>query len=122
MIRKLRVIVCGAQNYTNEAHVREKLSDLCAASPGFQFVMTTGMMGVAWQAKRWAIDRFIQHQTAYANTEKFGAKAWRVRNTSMLSNAAPDMVIAFPGDQYSDDLVVKARAAGVEVIEVGDVQ
>lgn len=36
----------------------------------------------------------------------------------MLSEGKPSLVVAFPGGEGTADMVRKARAAGVEVVEV----
>lgn len=41
------------------------------------------------------------------------------RNQKMLDAEKPDRVIAFPGGKGTADMVTRARAAGVEVIEIG---
>ena len=41
-----------------------------------------------------------------------------IRNAEMLADFKPDTVIAFPGGRGTADMVRKAKAAGVRVIEV----
>lgn len=39
-------------------------------------------------------------------------------NAAMLAHAKPDLVVAFPGARGTADMVRRARAAGVRVVEV----
>lgn len=41
-----------------------------------------------------------------------------IRNSKMLLDGKPTLVVAFAGRRGTADMVQKARAAGVEVIEV----
>ena len=39
------------------------------------------------------------------------------RNQYMIATGAPDLVVAFPGGLGTADMVERAKAAGIEVIE-----
>jgi hypothetical protein len=65
----------------------------------------------------WACRRGIENIKFRAEWEKLGRKAGPIRNQSMLDEGRPDVVVAFPGGRGTADMVRRARAAGVEVIE-----
>lgn len=48
----------------------------------------------------------------------YNAAAGGIRNQRMLDEGKPDVVIAFPGGTGTADMVRRARAAGVGVIEI----
>jgi len=49
--------------------------------------------------------------------KRYGPKAGPIRNKQMLDEGRPDLVVAFPGGNGTNDMVKKAKAAGIEVIE-----
>ena len=53
-----------------------------------------------------------------ADWEKYGKGAGPRRNKQMLDEGNPDLVVAFPGGRGTADMIQRARAAGVRVIEV----
>ena len=53
-----------------------------------------------------------------ADWKKYGKSAGCRRNALMLRDGCPDFVVAFPGGRGTADMVKKAKAAGVRVIEV----
>lgn len=50
--------------------------------------------------------------------ERVGNIAGNLRNTKMLEDGKPDMCVAFPGGRGTADMVAKAQAAGLRVLEV----
>ncbi len=57
--------------------------------------------------------------TSYpAKWDVFGNRAGPIRNTQMLNDFRPDVVVACPGGKGTADMVRKAQSAGVRVIEV----
>lgn len=55
-----------------------------------------------------------------ADWEKYGKGAGPRRNKQMLDEGNPDLVVAFPGGRGTADMIQRARAAGVRVIEVNE--
>ena len=50
--------------------------------------------------------------------KSYDANAGPRRNARMLAEGKPDLVVAFPGGRGTADMVSKARAAKVEVMEI----
>ena len=133
----LQVIVCGGRGWgvvdpdlegearklrqveaiREVAFLRDKLDEVMRQRGRFAFVMTGAAAGADYHAGEWAAIRGIQVQRCYANWDKFKRAAGPIRNAEMLKQARPHVVVAFPGDTGTADLVAKARAVGVEVIE-----
>lgn len=115
----MRVLVCGGR-YGCES-VESELSALHADIP-FSLLIHGGATGVDSQAGCWA----------YANQVpiKVYRAAWRKpdgtrdrsagprRNARMLHEEQPDLVVAFPGGKGTADMVRRAKAADVPVMEV----
>lgn len=53
-----------------------------------------------------------------ANWKSHGKGAGPIRNQKMIDEGKPDLVLAFPGGRGTADMVRRAKAAGVRVIEV----
>lgn len=66
----------------------------------------------------WAVSNFLNFQEYPADWDKHGKKAGFIRNTQMLVEGKPDLVIAFPGGVGTRMMVDIAKKAGVEVTEV----
>ena len=49
---------------------------------------------------------------------QFGSGAGPIRNSKMLAEGKPEMVLAFPGGRGTANMVKRARSAGVSVCEV----
>lgn len=52
-----------------------------------------------------------------ADWHRDGKAAGPIRNRRMLLEGMPDLVVAFPGGRGTADMVRRARAAGIEVVE-----
>ena len=70
-------------------------------------------MGSAF-AKRMAIEQI----EVRADWEKHGKAAGAIRNQQMLDDYHPDAVIAFPGGRGTADMIKRARARMIDVIEI----
>ncbi len=68
-------------------------------------------------ARAWATDRNVECWTVDADWEKYGSAAGPIRNAQMLEETSPDLVLAFPGGRGTADMVKRAKAAGVQVVE-----
>jgi hypothetical protein len=73
--------------------------------------------GADRMAGEWARNHRVENIKFCADWEKLGRKAGPIRNQLMLDEGKPDLVVAFPGGRRTADMVRRARAAGVEVIE-----
>jgi cysteine synthase len=60
----------------------------------------------------------IEELSLPANWKKHGKSAGPIRNQQMLDEGKPDLVVAFHGGVGTADMVRRAKAAGVKVIEV----
>ena len=69
-------------------------------------------------AGQWAHERRILVEVYPANWRKLGLAAGAIRNAEMLRLGKPDLVVAFPGHSGTEDMVGKARKAGVPVLLV----
>ena len=122
----MKVLVCGGRDLDPsrvwnwmEAHATELCADALARA---QHVVITdviqgGASGADQGAKRWAEASEIRVRTFPADWKQYGRAAGPLRNARMLAEGAPDVVVAFPGGAGTKDMVRKARAAGLPVVE-----
>ncbi len=111
------VLVCGSRDSDDVSFVWRTLDDLDEMRR-IDMVIDGGASGVDRIARRWAVHRDRRSEIFPADWQRHGAAAGPIRNAAMLNHGKPDLVIAFPGGKGTADMVRKARAAGVEVLEV----
>lgn len=119
-----RVLVCGGRNLNDWKLVSRSLEDLHKRT-SFSVLMHGGAKGADWCAGYWARNfpalggRCPLRVLVFpANWRKHGFAAGPIRNQQMLDEGKPDLVVAFPGGRGTADMVRRAKAAGVEVLEI----
>lgn len=113
------VLVCGGRTYADVARLTSVLDYVCS-SMHEPMIVHGGAAGADWLAGQYAESRRLPVRAYKANWLAYGDRAGPIRNTHMLKDAKPDIVVAFPGGKGTADMVKKARAAGVRVLEVED--
>lgn len=113
----MRVLVTGGRNYHDRDRVFEVLDKLHAEA-GVDYLCEGGAHGADMYGRQWAYKENIPQDTFEADWEHQGSFAGPMRNTRMLNEGKPDLVIAFPGGRGTADMVKKARRAGVQVVEI----
>jgi hypothetical protein len=122
--RKLRVLVCGGRDYRDVDAVFNRLDALAevnAENPLGAVDLTIihgGATGADMIADDWAVANWARIVEFKANWKKHDKSAGPIRNTLMLDEGRPDLVLAFPGGDGTADMVRKARKAGVPVQEI----
>ncbi|MDE2096518.1 MAG: DUF2493 domain-containing protein [Patescibacteria group bacterium] len=111
------VLVCGGRFYGNEEFVFATLDALDAEIRITRLINggATGADALArewWKSKQWG-----EPETYRAKWTKYGKPAGPIRNQQMLDEGKPDLVVAFPGGSGTADMIARAKAAGVRVIE-----
>lgn len=111
------VLVTGGRHYGNRPAVFAKL-DALAKIHGSLFVVEGGSTGADKFAREWRASRLHpgkSYKVSQAEWDRLGKAAGPIRNGRMLDEAAPDLVVDFPGGTGTADMVAKAHAAGVPV-------
>jgi hypothetical protein len=112
-----KVLVCGGRDFDDYTRLAVSLR-LAARSHGeITEIIHGGARGADMLADRWAMDNRITCTIYHADWQKHGRKAGPLRNQRMLDDAKPDVVVAMPGGRGTADMVARAKAAGVPVIE-----
>lgn len=132
-----RVLVCGGRTFgivipdtpleeieaeRERADRERKVLDV-ALSPylrdsGTHVIIHGAAPGADSVAARWAERHDVPALAFPAKWKKHGKAAGPLRNAQMLAEGRPDIVIAFPGGKGTADMKSRARAAGVQVVEV----
>jgi hypothetical protein len=109
----MRVLVTGGRFFSDW-----KLMDKVMSKISITTLIEGGARGADWLAHLWAASRNIPIVTYNADWKKHKKAAGAIRNSQMLSEGKPDLVVAFPGGKGTSDMVKKAKKAGVDVLEV----
>lgn len=111
------VLVCGGRDYTDAITVDMQL-DRLHEMHRFTQVIHGGARGADAEADRWAKSRRIPVKAFPADWKALGKKAGPIRNQKMLDESHPDLVAAFPGGAGTEDMVRRAKKAGVLISRV----
>jgi hypothetical protein len=110
-----RVLVCGGRDYGDFGRV-----DLVLREIQPDMVIHGGYRGADSLANRWAAYNDVPCLRVPAKWMTHRKAAGPIRNAQMLELGQPTLVVAFPGGDGTADMVAKARAAGVPVMEVSE--
>lgn len=118
----MRILVTGGRDYKDRAVVFRELDAICDRTRyGTMVVIQGGARGADALAREWCFrqsDNIAGLINAPADWRGLGLAAGIVRNQAMIDDHKPDAVLAFPGGRGTADMVRRARAANVPVIEV----
>jgi hypothetical protein len=119
----MRVLVCGGRDFSDEAFLDGELFTEWQREK-FDVIIQGHARGADSLAVAWAKS---MNETEHAGIKiisfpadwkKHGKAAGPIRNTRMLKEGKPDVVIAFSGGAGTEDMVKKAKRAGVRVIDL----
>lgn len=114
----MKIIVTGGRNYSDAEAMRYALRYLWSRHNGDIEIYEGGALGADAGARWIRCQAGLKGHTIDADWNRYGASAGPIRNATMLREVEPDVVLAFPGGRGTEDMVSKARGAGVKVIEV----
>ena len=114
----MRVLVCGGRDYEDWNVLRSTLIAF-KAEHGIDLLIHGGCMtGADRMAGAWCAQRGVPCARVDAHWNTLGRKAGPLRNSWMLTLLSPDVVLAFPGGAGTADMVRRAEAAGIKVVQV----
>ena len=111
----MRVLVCGGREYSDCAAVWDALDDL-SRNHMIECIIEGDAPGADRIAGAWAKRRRVDLRLFPADWEKYGLAAGPIRNQQMIDKGRPNMVLAFPGGKGTEDMIGRARAAGLLVV------
>ncbi|QIO34333.1 DUF2493 domain-containing protein [Bradyrhizobium sp. 1(2017)] len=104
----MKVLVCGGRKFTNY-DAAEKYLDMLNSIYRFALVIHGNQQGADACADRWARSRHIDVQAFPAAWVEHGNSAGPIRNGRMLREGKPDLVVAFPGNRGTRDMLKQSR-------------
>jgi hypothetical protein len=116
----VRIIVTGSRSHCDVQLVERELDKLHRRAS--INVIIHGCCGAqAGAIEHWARLNGLSVVRYSPNWERFGHRGESLRNSFMLEDSRPDLVVAFPGGHGTADLVLRARTVGIAVIEIRSV-
>jgi hypothetical protein len=115
--RVRRILVCGGRDYADADRVAIELDQLHRRH-GIDLIIEGGARGADSLAREWAATSGVACMTVNADWKALRRAAGPIRNQRMIDQGKPDLVMAFPGGRGTADTVRRAKAAGIEVVEV----
>jgi hypothetical protein len=111
----MRLLVCGGRDFKDHNLLVTALAPYRTTA---SVLIEGDAPGLDTLAGFWAEANGIIVLRFPAQWKKYGNAAGPIRNQQMIDEGKPDRVVAFPGGKGTMDMVRKARAARIEVIEV----
>lgn len=118
----MRVLVCGSRTFSDGKIIHTMLGGIANGMLNARsaMVIITGMArGADMHAVNWANDHLMTLHEFPADWVQYGKRAGFLRNTQMLEEGKPDLVLAFVDKPLAQSrgtamMVQIARAAGVK--------
>lgn len=122
----MRLLVCGGRDFIDVPLLWRSLNHFCVQRSipsllieGASDDVTGPYRGADYWARQWANATGIKVSTFHAKWREQGRAAGPIRNKRMIDEAYPQVVMAFPGNRGTANMIEQARAAEIEVIEIG---
>lgn len=113
----MKVLVCGGRDFWNPSLLDEVMTYLHSTFP-ITTIIDGRASGADTLANAWARVHGLGERRLAALWKTEGKAAGPRRNTRMLDIARPDLVIAFPGDVGTANMIHQSRDRGLTVIDV----
>ena len=114
----MRVLICGGRQFADAAFLWKTMDELHSRTPITE-VIVGGAVGADTLGEDWAKDRRIPYRIFIADWATHGRAAGPIRNKVMLDEGNPDLVVAFPGNRGTANMLSQARDARVKVWQPG---
>ena len=111
-------LICGGRDFSDNDLFSRAMSDIMASFGCPRRVVQGGARGADAMGSAFAKRMAIEQIEVRADWEKHGKAAGAIRNQQMLDDYHPDAVIAFPGGRGTADMIKRARARMIDVIEI----
>jgi len=111
----VKVLVCGGRNFNDYTRLFVALRVAEQFHGKITEIIHGGASGADTLAGQYAALWGIPCTVFPADWKTHGRAAGPIRNALMLEQGAPDRVVAMPGGRGTQDMVKKAKAAGIPV-------
>jgi hypothetical protein len=113
-MQKFKILVCGGRDYNDRERIYRVL-DNAAKALGDIIIIHGGANGADKISGDWASERNFDVEVYPADWDKYKKAAGFIRNSQMLNEGKPDIVLAFPGGKGTAMMISIAEKAGVKV-------
>jgi hypothetical protein len=113
----MKVLVCGGRDYVDVKRL-QVVMDYLHELNDFDHLIHGAAIGADTLAGKWAKDHGVHVMSYEANWELHGNSAGPIRNTRMLVEGKPDLVVAFPGGKGTSNMMKQAINKGFDVFKV----
>jgi hypothetical protein len=108
----MRVLVCGGRDYSDYEKVKEVLDGIRPTE-----IIHGNARGADTLGGDYARSNGIECREYPADWDAYGRRAGYVRNSQMLVEGRPELVVAFPGGKGTEMMIKLAKSAGVAVYD-----
>ncbi len=115
----MKVLITGGRSYADRATVFRELDKLHAETT-ITVLIHGAATGADTLADSWAKSRGVEVIACPADWSRHGRAAGPIRNKAMLTDHAPELLVAFPGGRGTANMISQARAAGLKIIVIGE--
>lgn len=112
----MKILVCGGREYDDWPRLKEKLDEL-HLEKGVSEVIHGSAQGADRLAGVWARWNNIPERPYPANWKQYGKRAGYVRNSQMLEEGKPDVVVVFKGGSGTEMMYELSKKAGIPTID-----
>lgn len=112
----MKVLICGGRAYDNREYLEDTLDNLEISE-----IIEGGATGADALAYNYAKSRNIKVTKFVANWKKYGRKAGMLRNKQMLEEGKPDLVIAFPGNKGTANMIKLAKWSKIPILDLSQI-
>jgi hypothetical protein len=120
---KYDAILSDQQRALRQRRITYQVLDRIELAVSIDVIIHGDERGAAMVAKKWADERGVPHLPFTANWGELGNLAGPMRNSRMLDEGQPELVLAFPGLGATSDMLGKAiDATGVEVVDLQEIE
>ncbi|MBC2659011.1 DUF2493 domain-containing protein [Pseudomonas sp. MSSRFD41] len=115
----MRVLICAGRHYTDSRRCRQVLEAFQRLHP-VRVVIHGGSQFLGAQIEDWAREIGADLVRYPPNWQLHGKHAERLRNRFMLADSRPDIVLALPGGDDTEELLAQARTRGIQTLGLGE--
>lgn len=115
----MRVLICAGRHYTDSRRCRQVLEAFQRLHP-VRVVIHGGSQFLGAQIEDWAQEIGADLVRYPPNWQLHGKHAERLRNRFMLADSRPDIVLALPGGDDTEELLAQARTQGIQTLGLGE--
>jgi hypothetical protein len=111
----MNLLVCGGRDYQDAERLYKVLDSIATSDV---HLIHGAAKGADSLADAWARERGYKISSFPANWGAYGKAAGHYRNTQMIEEGEPDIVVAFPGGAGTANMIKQAKACGIVVVRV----